>query len=341
MQTEVDTRAQGAALLAHVAGYVAHRTVAIGLRSGLVETWAEAGGATPSEVASRGGLDPAYVEVWARSAYAAGVLEREDDGYALAPHVAELLLDADSPAYVGGIFGVLEEPEVFDRFERVLPSGDRMWWSDTSHRWIEAVAATGRPFYTRLIPGGLAQVPGLTQVLQRGGRIVETACGTGTGLVRLATAYPDAEVLGIDGDDHSLQLAAKGVSDAGLADRVRLLLSPLEELDLDEEADLVVNNISMHECRDIDLVTENTLRALEPGGWFVISDFPFPDDVAELRSLPGRIMTGVQVFEAQIDDQLLPVSAYLDLLTRHGFVEIDTFQLTPVHAVTFGRRPPS
>jgi hypothetical protein len=95
----------------------------------------------------------------------------------------------------------------------------------------------------------------------------------------------------------------------------------------------------MHECRDIDRVTDNVRAALEPGGWFVISDFPFPDTDEALRSVPGRIMTGIQFFEAQIDDQLLPRAAYDDLLGRHGFVDLGSVQLTPMHALTYGRRP--
>jgi hypothetical protein len=50
-------------------------------------------------------------------------------------------------------------------------------------------------------------------------------------------------------------------------------------------------------------------------------------------------MTGIQFFEAQIDDQLLPRAAYDGLLARHGFVDIGSVQLTPMHALTFGRRP--
>ena len=61
----------------------------------------------------------------------------------------------------------------------------------------------------------------------------------------------------------------------------------------------MVDNISMHEGRDIDLVTQNVLDALEPGGWFVISDFPFPDTDEGLRSVPGRTMGGIQFFEAR------------------------------------------
>ncbi len=50
-------------------------------------------------------------------------------------------------------------------------------------------------------------------------------------------------------------------------------------------------------------------------------------------------MCGIQFFEAQIDDQLLPRAAYDELLTRHGFTNLDSFTLSPVHAVTHARKP--
>ena len=77
---------------------------------------------------------------------------------------------------------------------------------------------------------------------------------------------------------------------------------------------------------------------LEYVGHFVISDFPFPETDQVLRTAPGRIMAGIQVFEAQIDDQLLPMSTYFDLLVRRGFRNVGSFELTRVHAVTYGQR---
>jgi hypothetical protein len=58
-----------------------------------------------------------------------------------------------------------------------------------------------------------------------------------------------------------------------------------------------------------------------------------------LRSVPGRIMGGIQFFEAQIDDQLLPRAYYDGLLTRHQFTDLGSASLTPMHALTWGRRP--
>jgi hypothetical protein len=49
---------QASVVLAHAAGYASHRTVAIGLRSGLLEALAASEHATPDELAERLGLDP-------------------------------------------------------------------------------------------------------------------------------------------------------------------------------------------------------------------------------------------------------------------------------------------
>lgn len=331
---------QAPIVLGNAAGYVGHRATAIGLRSDLLETLAaHPDGLSADGLADRLGFDPFYTAVWCRCAQATRILTRDGDRFHLAPHMDALLLDATSPAYAGGLVQVLEQPEVFDRFEDALATGERLWWDDTSSEWVANVAGSGAPFYTRLIPSGLSQVPGLHERLADSGHIVDTACGLGTGLVRLAEHYPRCALTGIDGDARSVELAAERLRDAGATDRVTLTATPLEELTIETPATLVINNISMHECRDIDAVNDNVFEGLEPGGWFVISDFPFPETDEGLATVPGRLMAGVQVFEAQIDDQLLPRSTYDDLLTRHGFEDLGHVELTPVHALTWGRRP--
>lgn len=336
--TTIQDQASGV-LMPLVAGYVGHRATAIGLRQGLIATLAaRPGGMTPADLASALDLDPFYVEVWCRAAVAAGVLDVDARGrHRLAEHMDTLLLDESSPAHAGAMFTLMEQPEMFAQFEEALVTGDRTWWDEASDEFIANVSATGRPFYTRLVPDGLAEVPGLEGHLDGNCRILDTACGAGVGVARLARTYPDATVVGADGDRHSLELARERTRTQGVEDRVEFIHSPLEELTVDEEFCLVVNNISMHECRDLDDVAANVHRALEPGGWFVISDLPFPDSTQGLRTLPGRVMTGVQFWEAQIDDQLLPREVYDDLLDRHGFDDIGSFELTPSHAVTHGR----
>jgi SAM-dependent methyltransferase len=334
-----DVQQQAGMLLQQVAGYVATRTTQLGLRAGLIEALAEAGhGLMPSELAIEADIDHLYAEVWCRAAIGAGLLVRDGERLRLAEHLDALLLEGEHPAHIGAMVRILEHPEVFDRFGERLTTGERTWWDQCSPDFIGGVAATGLPFYVRLIPGGLRQVPGVEDLLQGPARVLDTACGAGAGLVRLGKMYPDLTLTGADGDRNSLERAAKAVAEAGIEDRIGLVHTPLEELEYDEEFDLVINNISMHECRDIDEVTARIRRSLRPGGWFVISDFPFPDTDEGLASVPGRIMSAIQFFEAQIDDQLLPRHVYDDLLVSHGFTDLGSAALAPVHALTWGRK---
>lgn len=125
------------------AGYVGFRVVAMGLRRGLIAALADRP-ATADELADRLDLDEFYVGVWCRAALAARICDRVGERYALAPHLDTLLLDTGSPAFAGGVFDVLAQPEVFDRFEATLPSGERMWWDD--HR---GAADRARPDHGR------------------------------------------------------------------------------------------------------------------------------------------------------------------------------------------------
>ena len=329
---------QGAKLLGQAAGYIGLRTIELGLRHGLFARIAEhPAGITVEQLAGDAGLDEFYLGIWARAAYGAEVLDGDGTTYRLAEHVGTLLLDEDSPAFMGALFKLLDEPEIFDRFSSVFHSGERTWWDQTSPSWIEGVSGTGRGYYNRLIPGGLERVPGLQAKLESGAHVLELASGVGVGLVKLARAYPRTSIVGVDGDAYSLELAAKRLNEAELDQRVELVHSTLEDVDV-EGFDVALINISMHEARDLDKVAENVRRALAPGGIFVISDFPFPQDHAGFRTVPGRIMLGVQFFEGMIDDQLMPTQAFVDLLDKHGYADVGTVEMTPLHTLTFGRR---
>ncbi len=129
------------------------------------------------------------------------MLELGDNGkYVLAPHMDKLLLNAEFPGYGGGIINAFKQPEMFDAFNTNLPTGERPWWDKVSPEFIDGVSGTGAPFYNRLIPGGLSQVPGLVDKLEDGALVLELASGDGKGLVKLANQYPNVTITGVDGD---------------------------------------------------------------------------------------------------------------------------------------------
>ena len=340
MTTQEEVQTQAGKLLNQIAGYVGVRTMQIGVRSGLLlEIGNNTKGVTASALAENLGFDDLYVDVWCRSAFGAEIIDVNAKGeYTLAPVMDQLLLNQDFPGWVGGIPLVLDEPEIFDIFEQRLESGQRTWWNEVSPDFITGVGSTGRPFYTRMILNGFSQVPGLSDRLDAGASVAELACGAGTGLIKFANEFPKCSLHGVDGDDFSLRQSRALIDDSGVGERVTLEVSTFEDWSPDQTFDMIFINISMHECRDIDKTTQNVLAALKPGGYFVISDMPFPETTEECRTIPARIMCGIQFWEAQIGDQLLPTSDYVSLLEKHGFADIGAFDLSPVHCVVHGRK---
>jgi ubiquinone/menaquinone biosynthesis C-methylase UbiE len=337
--TQPELPQQSAKLLGHYAGYLATWTIELGLRAGLfAELAAHEDGAPADDLAERLGLDPLYTSVWCRSAYAAGLLELVDGRrYALAPHIATLLLDSDAPGYLGGIartFVALRES--FLDYRELLRTGRREWWSDFDPEWIAAVGDSGQAFYRRMLNLVIPRLPAVEARLQAGARVLDLACGTCNGPVKIARSYPRATVTGVDGDAYTLEQARANLERHGLMDRFELVHSPLEALALRDGYDVAVINISLHEARDIERVVANARRALRDGGTFLVSEFPFPETVEACRTLPAQIMCGIQFFEAHIGCQLLPTSRFVELLDKAGFREIGTIDVTPVHVVVHG-----
>lgn len=109
---------------------------------------------------------------------------------------------------------------MFDFFSDRLASGERIWWDQVGSGFINGVALTGGAFNNRFIPGGLEAIPGAADRLAEGTRVLELACGTGVGLSRLVAHYPNIEVVGLDGDTYSLEMAKARLDAAGHSDRV-------------------------------------------------------------------------------------------------------------------------
>jgi SAM-dependent methyltransferase len=85
-------------------------------------------------------------------------------------------------------------------------------------------------------------------------RVVDIGCGPADVTIRLATALPNAEVVGIDAGPRMLALGEERIARHGLADRARLsaLHLPASGDDLARlgRFDLVVSNATLHHLRD-------------------------------------------------------------------------------------------
>jgi ubiquinone/menaquinone biosynthesis C-methylase UbiE len=331
--TQPEPAQQGGKLLGHYAGYIATWAIHLGIDTGLFAELARVEAATDQDLAQALELDAQYTAVWCRSAYSAGILDRGSDGrYTLAPHMGTLLLDQEAPGYLGGLAQTfVAMRETFLDLREFMHTGKREWWNDFSPEWVGAVADTGQAFYRRMINVVLPQLSGVETALRNGGRVLDLACGLGLGPIKMATAYESAPLVDVDGDAYTLEVARRNFDEAGYGSRFELVHSMLEEFDTEDAFDLAIINISLHEARDMRKVVDNALRALRPGGTFIVNEFPFPETVEECRTLPAEIMSGIQFFESHIGCQLQPTSVFVELLTKAGFRDVGSIDVTPVH----------
>lgn len=297
-------------------------------------------GATVEQVAAALGLDAQYTHVALRAAYAGEILERDADGrYSLAEHMSTVLLDPDAPAYLGGAVKIFVSlREVFLNLRELASTGERRWWSDMDPEFIHAVGDHGQTYYRRFLNAVVPQLPSVQQTLERGARYLDLASGVCKGPAKIVDAFPQTSVTAVDGDRYTLEVAAQELGARGIGDRFTLVQSMLEDLDIEGGHDLALINISLHEARDIQRVVERTYAALDEGGTFIVQEFPFPEREEDTRTVPGRLMSGVQFFEAHIGCQLLPAARFVEHLEKAGFNDVGVIDVTPMHVVIHGTK---
>ena len=307
----MDKVAQRDRLFGFMMGYQALWILDVGLRSALIRELAEhPEGITEERIVTALGYDPAYVRVWLRAAYAYDILEFDGTSYKLDPTLAELLLNPSDPLYLGGrinLFAAFFED--FRVFPARLADGKPFWRKDHDPAVLRGIMETCKPDFRIMTDIVIPQAGGLAERLAAGGTILDLGCGAGFGVAHLAKTYPAARVIGVDPEPAQLELAKANI--AGLEDRVSLQEGDAKLLGNELLFDLVVMNVSLHETGGPDdwkNVLVRVRRALQPGGWLLVSELPYPGTVEEYRSSPAyKLLAGVQFHE---------------ILTRCGMIEI-------------------
>lgn len=105
-------------------------------------------------------------------------------------------------------------------------------------------------------------------------RVLDLGCGTATLTLQLKRAYPEAEIIGLDGDAKVLQIAERKVAVAGMV--IPLVQSLVTSLPYaDASFDYVVSSLLMHHLTHQDKVQmlHEVFRVLWPGGELHIADW--------------------------------------------------------------------
>lgn len=112
-------------------------------------------------------------------------------------------------------------------------------------------------------------------------RILDLGCGTGVMSRELARRYKKAEVIGLDLAPSMLAQARKR---KGWFSKQRFVCADAERLPLaDDSVDMILSNVTIQWCSDLDALFAECRRVLRPGGMLMFSTLG-PDTLKELRA---------------------------------------------------------
>ncbi|MFE7116984.1 class I SAM-dependent methyltransferase [Streptomyces sp. NPDC057654] len=128
-------------------------------------------------------------------------------------------------------------------------------------------------------------------------RLLDIGSGPGVGACQFARAFPEAEVVAVDGTEALLERTRARAAGLGLAERVHTRLADLPDgLDAIGDADLIWSSMTLHHIGDQQDAVERLARKLRPGGLLAVAEGGLP-----MRALPRDIGFGRPGLQARLD----------------------------------------
>ncbi len=211
--------------------------VSVGHRTGLFDAMAELAAVPSAEIARRAQLQERYVREWLGAMVAAGVVHYEpsSQSYRLPPEHAAYLTRAAEPSnfavfaqYIP-LLGSVED-DVVGCFRK----GGGVPYSRYA-RFHEVMAEdSGQTVLPALKDHILPLVPGLTERLATGIRVLDAGCGRGRAVNLMAGWFPNSQFVGLDLSEEAISFAREDAKRLG-RDNVSFVSRDLSRFDHEVE----------------------------------------------------------------------------------------------------------
>ena len=258
--------------------------VSIGHRAGLFDALSQSPPSDSDTIARRAGLHERYVREWLGAMVTGGVVHFDPATrfYSLPRAHAAFLTRAaaaDNMAVFAQYIGILGsvEDDVLECFRR----GGGVPYEQFP-RFHEVMAEdSGQSVLSSLESHILPLVPGLTERLTTGIRVLDLGCGRGRVLTRLAELYPASSFVGVDLSVEATGYARERAASQGLTN-IAFVAKDLSGFDTSAEPeafDFVTTFDAIHDQARPLNVLKGIHRTLRPTGVYLMQDISGTSDV--------------------------------------------------------------
>ncbi|MEW5978826.1 MAG: class I SAM-dependent methyltransferase [Acidobacteriota bacterium] len=249
----------------------------IGHRTGLFDALRDRSPMTSAELASLAGLNERYVREWLGAMVTAGAVEVDavTSRFHLPPEHAAWLTRAaaaDNIAVFTQYISLLGSVE--DDIVECFKKGGGVPYQKFPRFHAVMAEDSGQSVLSSLEPHILPLVPGLSERLAKGIRLLDVGCGGGAILNRLAGLFPNSRFLGMDLSNEAISNATQAASAAGLKNvEFRTAdLSDFHEKADPESFDFVTTFDAVHDQAKPLNVLKGIFRTLRPDGVYLMQD---------------------------------------------------------------------
>lgn len=271
-----------AKLLGIFTGGVLTKLIDIGYQTGLFEA-SKGGPATSEELSERASLRERYVREWLGAMASSGIYAYDPDTqrYTL-PEEHAVALTGESAS------NLCPNSRMINHFGTHLPQLVRCFRAGGGIPY-----AAYRPVFTQcmddmwrrifdqhLVGAFIGAVPGVSEALQQGIRVLDIGCGTGHAMNILARDFPRSTFLGYDIAEDAIATAEAEAKGMGLTNSTFATMD-VAHLPGGGKFDLITAFDAIHDQVAPDAVLDGVSKAMTPRGTFLMIDFKFSSRVEE------------------------------------------------------------
>ena len=251
--------------------------VSLGHRTGLFDAMRGQKPMTSEQIAATAGLNERYVREWLGAMATSRLVEVDDQSvkYRLPDEHAAFLTrqaGADNLAVFGQYISVLGDVE--EDIVECFRNGGGVPYEKFPRFHAVMEEDSGQSVLSSLESHVVPLVPGLTERLTEGLRMLDVGCGRGRIVNRLAALYPNSQFIGLDlsGDATAYARETARVEGLGNVEFVEKDLSDFDQTADPEAFDFVTTFDAIHDQARPLGVLKGIYRTLKPDGIYLMQD---------------------------------------------------------------------